>query len=311
MRDPRPRNPLLVVVWSLGLLVLVHTTQYVAIGLTMAATGATFGTVASGAVRTPEAVLIRGLVGLLLGVPAALGVARLLWRRSATWMGLGLRPRLLGLGAALGAALVTQTVWVLSAFDVAHVRVSELWRDPAGLAAAVVGTLGWSLFVATVEEVVFRGMITRELAARWGWSPAAAAGGLVFAGVHLLPMLSVLGPADAAWSATAALVASALFTSLYVRTGSLWLPIGCHWGWNLLLSGLFGATMSGQASPPAMLSTVVDGPLAVSGGRFGLEASIVAMVVMALAGALAAVLPRSAATASEARARQRCPNPVG
>ncbi|MGV8038992.1 MAG: lysostaphin resistance A-like protein [Thermoanaerobaculaceae bacterium] len=311
MRDPRPRNPLLVVAWSLGLLVLVHTTQYVAIGLTMATTGATFGAVASGAVRAPEAVLIKGVVGLLLGIPAAFGAVRFLWRRSAAWMGLGMRPRLLGIGAALGAALATQTVWVLAALDVAHVRVSELVGDPAGLTAALIGALTWSLFVATVEEVVFRGMITRELAARRGWPLAAAAGGLVFAGMHPLALLPVLRPADAAWSAVAAAVASALFTALYVRTGSLWLPIGCHWGWNLVLSGVFGATMSGHASPPAVLSTVLDGPLAVSGGGFGLEASIVAMVLMALAAALAAVLPRGAGLASEARARQRCPDPVG
>lgn len=311
MRDPRPRNPLLVVVWSLGLLVLVHTTQYVAIRLSMAQTGATFGAVASGAVRTPGALLIKGVVGLLLGIPAALAAARLLWRRSAAWMGLGFRPGLLGIGAALGAALATQTVWVLSALDVAHVRVSELWSDPASLAAGVIGALTWSLFVATVEEVVFRGMVTRELAARWGWPPAAAAGGLVFAGMHLLAVLPRLGAAEAAWVVAASLVVSALLTALYARTGSLWLPIGCHWGWNLVLSGVFGATMSGRASPPALLETVVDGPLAVSGGAFGPEASLVALVLMALGAALAAVLPRGAGGTSGARGRQRCPDPAG
>lgn len=185
------------------------------------------------------------------------------------------------------------------------------WAGTGSLASGVVGALTWSLFVATIEEVVFRGMITRELAARWGWPLAAAAGGLVFAGMHLLAMLPVLRPTDAAWSAIAAVVASALFTALHDRTGSLWLPIGCHWGWDFVLSGVFGATMSGHASPPAILSTVMDGPLAVSGGGFGLEASIVAMVLMALAAALAAVLPRSAGAGIQARARQRCPDAVG
>jgi hypothetical protein len=58
------------------------------------------------------------------------------------------------------------------------------------------------------------------------------------------------------------------------------LPIGLHLGWSLAEGGIFGTTVSGAAGGPASLfQAAVTGPQALTGGDFGPEAGIIAIVV--------------------------------
>lgn len=66
----------------------------------------------------------------------------------------------------------------------------------------------------------------------------------------------------------------------YAVSRSLWLPIGLHFGWNFAQAGIFGTPVSGSDnSAGGILHSVLDGPTLISGGDFGPEATIFAVLV--------------------------------
>jgi membrane protease YdiL (CAAX protease family) len=79
-------------------------------------------------------------------------------------------------------------------------------------------------------------------------------------------------------SASIALEAGVLLGLAYALTRSLWLPIGLHFGWNFTEGGIFGAAVSGGQSHGLVKAAVV-GPDLLTGGAFGPEASVVAVVL--------------------------------
>jgi hypothetical protein len=79
-----------------------------------------------------------------------------------------------------------------------------------------------------------------------------------------------------------ALVAGVRLAASYMLVRNLWLPIGLHFGWNFTESGIFGSVVSGNPFK-GLWSTTLTGPDLLTGGGFGPEASIVAVVVCAAA----------------------------
>jgi len=69
--------------------------------------------------------------------------------------------------------------------------------------------------------------------------------------------------------------ASVLLTGAYVVTRRLWFPIGIHAAWNFTQGGIFGITVSGHPGE-GLLRGTLTGPVWLSGGAFGAEASVVA-----------------------------------
>lgn len=277
-----PRHPLMVIVWSFGLFVLIHMTQYLYMWLASLLTGTTFAQVASGQVRTPSTLLLRGLVGLVLGVPATILVTRFLWRRGPGWMRTSPSVGLFLGGCALGLFAAALVVAILMMGGLARLSIPVYESAFKGILYVQVGLVGWVLFTAILEEYVFRGMATRELAARWGWPLATLVGGVYFAATHVMSIVPLLTPSLVLGILVAGVVAHALFVALYVRSSSLWLPIGFHASWNFSISGLFGTTMSGRNGSHSLLHIDVAGPSFFTGGAFGIESSAIAVLVMVL-----------------------------
>ena len=69
----------------------------------------------------------------------------------------------------------------------------------------------------------------------------------------------------------------------YMVSRSLWLPIGIHFGWNVTQGLVWDVPVSGHDIDGIVEAKAV-GPELVSGGAFGLEASVVAMVIAFLVG---------------------------
>jgi len=92
-----------------------------------------------------------------------------------------------------------------------------------------------------------------------------------------------------------------LFAYAYVRTGSLWAPIGMHFGWNLTLE-LFGVNLSGfTMSVTGFTLRWRTGDL-WSGGAYGPEGSLVTtLVVIVLFVVLARVIPGEAVSNAEVK----------
>jgi len=77
-------------------------------------------------------------------------------------------------------------------------------------------------------------------------------------------------------------VAGLMFCALYALTGRLWVPIGLHLAWNFAHGYLFGATVSGNSLAGSIaVSTARPGaPAWLTGGTFGPEASVLALILV-------------------------------
>ncbi len=277
----KTRNPLLVLVWTFGLFVFAQFHQYAGVLLSSLLSGASFEAIISGEFSDHNCVLGTGISALVLGVPLVYIAAKYLWRRDFDWMRLRFDPRLLFGGLGLGLLLpfgALATVWLFGEITVAG---GPSRFETTVLISILAGALAQALFVALVEEVVFRGMVVREWAVKWGWSIAAVLGGLYFGLLHVPAVLGDASITNILWVLAAAIAVTGMFVALYVRSGSLWLPIGVHLAWILTLDTFIGATMSGQDSEFGLYQTELSGPDFVTGGEFGLEASIGAILVYA------------------------------
>lgn len=76
-----------------------------------------------------------------------------------------------------------------------------------------------------------------------------------------------------------AVEAGLLLGAAYKYSGTLWLPIGIHWGWNFFQGNIFGFAVSGGDAGSSLIQSSVQGPVILTGGAFGAEASVIAMVL--------------------------------
>ena len=129
-------------------------------------------------------------------------------------------------------------------------------------------------FVACSEEVIFRGIMFRIIDEKWGFVWAIVINSLFFGTAHMA------NPHCTIWTALAiAIEAGLLLSAAYKWSGTLWLPIGIHWAWNFVEGPVLGAPVSGGNSYDSVLKTSVSGSDIMTGGAFGLEGSIVTVIV--------------------------------
>jgi membrane protease YdiL (CAAX protease family) len=136
------------------------------------------------------------------------------------------------------------------------------------------------IMAAVVEELIFRGILFRwieEFAGSWAALIITAA---LFGLVHL-------ANPNATWfsSFAIAMEAGILLGGAYMLTRSLWLPMGLHAAWNFTQGYLYGVPVSGQPEQ-GMVTARLSGPVLLSGGPFGLEASVIAVVIATACGCL-------------------------
>ena len=99
----------------------------------------------------------------------------------------------------------------------------------------------------------------------------------------LFGLVHIFNP-NATWFSSFAIAVEALLLGgAYMVTRSLWLPIGLHAGWNFTQGAIFGVPVSGIAVH-GLVKAQLSGPVLLSGGQFGLEASVIGLLVAAGAG---------------------------
>ncbi len=137
--------------------------------------------------------------------------------------------------------------------------------------------LSW-LLVAVREEVYFRAVAFRSIEEYLGSWLSLAVSAALFGLAHRI------NP-GATWSSSAAIAIEAgiLLGAAYMLTRSLWLAVGIHWGWNLFQGTIFGAPVSGHAIP-SLIKAELAGPEWATGGPFGPEAGLFAVLLCTLAG---------------------------
>ena len=130
------------------------------------------------------------------------------------------------------------------------------------------------LAVAVGEEMICRGVIFRWIDERWNTWAALLVSAVFFGWTHI-------SNDNATWwsSLAIAIEAGLLLAAAYKWSGTLWVPIGIHWAWNYVQGNVFGLAVSGINIGDGMLATSVNGPDIITGGAFGPEASIVAVIL--------------------------------
>lgn len=182
------------------------------------------------------------------------------------------RELALGLGGgALLFTIMTGIVALLGGFEILGLRgTGALWS-----------MLGLAVFSGVFEEILLRGIVFRQLEAWLGSWIALALSSALFGVLH------ITNPGATWFSSLAiAMEAGILLGAAYMLTRRLWLAIGIHAAWNFTQGWVFSVPVSGGEAPLGLLITRRLGPDWLTGGDFGLEASVVAMVVATLAGVI-------------------------
>jgi len=170
------------------------------------------------------------------------------------------------LGVALGVALFSAVIAELAALGA--YRIVAIHVTPELLRAGLLLVGG-----AALEELLFRATIFRLVAEWTGTWIGLAVSAIVFGLLH------AFNP-GASWVSTLAIAleAGVLLAAAFVVTQNLWFPIGVHFAWNFCEGPLYGTQISGRSFGLDAVSAHVAGPALITGGQFGPEAGIPAIV---------------------------------
>ncbi len=215
---------------------------------------------------------VAGMVALAMWI--YVGFARYVEQREPADLALGPMPRELGLGLVLGTALYTCSVLILMAIGVMRI---EGVNPPVFMLPAI----AMALSSGFLEELLFRGALFRIVEQWLGSWISVFVSSVVFGVVHLMnPAATITG------AIFISVEAGVLLAAAYMLTRRLWLGIGFHISWNYTQSAVFSGVVSGSVADPGLFKTVMTGPDLLTGGSFGLEASLIACLLCTTAGTI-------------------------
>jgi uncharacterized protein len=133
------------------------------------------------------------------------------------------------------------------------------------------------------EELMCRGFFQNAMERRISRPAAIALSALLFILPHVSSLMEMTALQMIVSIVNLALV-SIVFSFLMIKTGSVLSACGLHAGWNFALGIIFGTNVSGMSASEGMIRlTVSQSPALVSGGVYGIEASIFLIPVLLFA----------------------------
>lgn len=240
-------------------------------------------------VRSPLGWMLTGMAGVglisgltatgpgpvpVLGAAAAVAVYAVVMRRCAGRSTAEIARRGAGrqalLGGATGLGFILVSASLISAFG----GYSFSWAGN-GFLSVVWSAVMVQMGTAVTEELLFRGLALQALEQLWGSRVAIVVTGLFFGVAHLS------APGASVWSALAiALEAGVLLGAAFLWRRSIWFVAGLHFAWNTT-EQLLGIPVSGHTSL-GLFTVDAHGSDLLTGGVFGLETSIVPVLISAL-----------------------------
>jgi membrane protease YdiL (CAAX protease family) len=200
------------------------------------------------------------------------GWGKFIERREVTELSLPGAGREWATGGLVGAALYAGCVLLLMAFGMFQI---EGLNPVSYMIPAAAMAIKSSVF----EELLFRGVLFRSAEHMAGSWIAIITSSLVFGFIHLLNR-----DATIAGAAYIAIEAGLLLAAAYLLTRRLWMAIGYHMLWNYVQSAVFSGIVSGSIALPGLFQVRIEGPTFFTGGSFGMEQSIFALILCTIAG---------------------------
>lgn len=175
------------------------------------------------------------------------------------------------LGTLIGVILQSLTVLVIylnNGFQIVSINPISFVIIPLTVAFTV----------AIFEETLIRGILFRIVEENLGSYVALIISAIIFGALHLL------NPNSSLTSATCvAIEGGLLLGAAYIYARNLWFPIAVHFAWNFMQSGVFGVITSGNEKSNSLLTTKITGTQIITGGDFGPEGTIQAIILCSVA----------------------------
>ncbi|MGG3452809.1 CPBP family intramembrane glutamic endopeptidase [Paenibacillus rhizolycopersici] len=221
---------------------------------------------------------VKGIASLLFTLTASIGGILVYWltmkylaRRSISELSRQRAGEEAGKGFLIGAIFIlvsTLMIVILGGY-------SLQWAPAADTNLILLASIESALSAAIIEELIFRGLMFQAIRQWLGNWPALAVTSLFFGVAHLGNTGATL------WSAFAITIeAGVLLGAAFLWRRNLWFAMGLHFAWNAL-EALLGIPVSGHPATGLFTVTVSGAPL-LTGGDFGLEGSIVPVMVSLL-----------------------------
>ncbi|HFI0936665.1 TPA: lysostaphin resistance A-like protein [Streptococcus suis] len=211
---------------------------------------------------------------------AFISLAIILWARfveKSPWLGLGMTKKgafkdfILGWG--IGAAMLITCVLLMWGFGA--IRISSVQFSPQLFGEFLVLVLAWSV-QGTTEELLTRGWMFSSLSAKHNIPVGILVSSLFFTflhlgndGISLIPLLDLT-------------LFAILACLVMLKTGNLWVISGIHAAWNCFQGNVFAFPVSGTQAGQAFIAVETSGPDWLSGGAFGVEGSVISLIVQGL-----------------------------
>ncbi len=219
-----------------------------------------------------ESLALRSAIQVALGVAVYKLVVARLGEQPRDELILAGAPRELGFGLLFGALLFGAVVGVAALADVYNIV------GAGGTQMLLTVLISAAIVPGVLEELLFRGILFRWIEQFAGsWAALLLTSFLFGLAHHLNP--------NTTWFSSFAIAVEAglLLGGAYMLTRSLWMPIGLHAAWNFTQGFVFDVPVSG-VDQNGLVEAQLSGPVLLSGGAFGLEASVIALVIASAAG---------------------------
>ena len=218
-----------------------------------------------------------GLLQVLVEMLMFASVLLLFWlvyKKSPSFLGLSAKGALKDFGGGVAVGAVCISAVALLTIGLGFCQAEWIGFTPHNI-PYIMMNLVVHLSVGLSEETIARGyLMTVSKTTRKNWFIIGISG-LLFGLLHLSnPGVTVLSLANIVLIGVA-------FALMFVRRGSIWMPVGFHFIWNFMQGSLYGSAVSGTDVVPLIGLTQV-GPDLFTGGEFGFEGNVFTTIITIL-----------------------------
>lgn len=192
-------------------------------------------------------------------------------KRVVTELTVSKAGRELGIGCVLGAVLVVIIIFIIWITGNYHIIAYN------GLTVLALPFFHY-IYTAVYEELIFRGILFRQIEECLGSWIALVISGLIFGFAHAtVPNATVYS------NIAIAILGGVIFSAAFMFTRRLWFTMGIHFAWNFTLAGVFGIEVS-EKDGMSVFTSELSNSVLISGGELGFETSLVTFIVVLVAG---------------------------
>jgi len=228
--------------------------------------------------KEPVKAVLHIIALAIAGFSVYLGYAIFIEKRTVSELALPGMGREFGIGLLIGASLYAACELILMALSIYRV-------DGLNPLSFMIPAIAMAVSSSVYEELLFRGVLFGAVEKWFGSWAALVVSSLVFGLTHLINPQGTLEGA-----LFIAVEAGILLAAAYMLTRRLWLSIGFHMAWNYTQSAIFSGIVSGNEAQQGLIRSTTNGPTWLTGGNFGVESSVIALILCTTTGIVMLVM---------------------